>query len=108
MNPVDNNINTRTQRSQPDQGSRRSGGVDGAPSAGRAGAGAASSGAGSESVSFTRTAEDLLQLETRLRELPGVDQARVESIREAISNGSYQIDAQRIVDNLLKSERELR
>ena len=58
-------------------------------------------------MSFTQTASDLLQLETQLRELPGVDQARVDAIRQAIDNGSYEIDTGRIVDSLLQSEREL-
>lgn len=105
MNSVDNNVSTRTQRSQPDQGARRTGGADGAASGG---ATKAASGGAGESVNFTRAAEDLLQLETRLRELPGVDQARVDSIREAINSGTYKVDAERIVDGLLKSERELR
>ena len=46
-------------------------------------------------------------LESQLRELPGIDQARVDSIRQAIDNGSYEIDTDRIVNNLLQSEREL-
>ena len=60
-----------------------------------------------ESVSLTRTAADLLALETQLLELPDFDQARVESIRQAIDNGSYQVDTDRIVNNLLQSDREL-
>ncbi|GAB5413252.1 MAG: hypothetical protein Cons2KO_08550 [Congregibacter sp.] len=113
MNPVDQNINNiRTQRTDIDQSSRRSsdsartGGVGSAGNAAGAGP-AAGADASTEAVTFTQTAADLLALETQLRELPGIDQARVDSIRQAIDNGSYEIDAQRIVDNLLQSEREL-
>ncbi|EED30856.1 Anti-sigma-28 factor, FlgM superfamily [gamma proteobacterium NOR5-3] len=101
MNPVDNNTNVRQTRSDTEQVSRsatqRSGQT--APEA--------SPTASGESVSITSTASDLLSLENQLRELPGVDQARVESIRQAISDGSYQVDAARIVDSLLQSEAEL-
>ncbi|MEO1079326.1 MAG: flagellar biosynthesis anti-sigma factor FlgM [Pseudomonadota bacterium] len=114
MNPVDNNTSLRTQRGDLDQSSREQGtrrsergtSVQGAASA-AAGAGDAESAGRGESVSFTQTASDLLSLETQLRELPGIDQARVDRIRSAIDNGSFEIDTDRIVDNLLRSEREL-
>jgi len=108
MTPVDNNTGVRTQRSDLDQGTRRSEGganVDRsqAPAPGQVDGANAATG---ESVSFTQTASDLLSLETQLRELPGIDQARVDSIREAIENGSFEIDTDRIVDNLLRTEAE--
>lgn len=115
MNPVDQNINNiKTQRNavnpSADQSSGRSstlGRTGGVGTANAGAQGAASAESGAEAVSFTQAAADLLSLETQLRELPGIDQARVDTIREAIDNGSYEIDAQRIVDNLLQSEREL-
>ena len=107
MNPVDNNINVRSSRgeaSDTDQVDKRRD-VAGASQA-RDAATTGSAAAG-ETVSFTRTAADLLSLENQLRELPGIDRERVDSIREAISNGSYEVDPARIVDNLLLSDREL-
>lgn len=101
MNPVDGNINIRQSRSDTEQVSRRGSDVDGSVSVD------SSSTAGGESVSITNTAAELLSLENQLRELPGVDQARVDSIRQAISDGSYEVDAARIVDSLLQSEVEL-
>ena len=106
MNPVDNNPGLRTQRN--DQSTRRSDGgaaVDpaGAPSSTTE----AAATAGGESVSLTRAAADLLALENQLRELPGIDQARVDRIRESIQNGSFEIDTRRIVDNLLATEADL-
>ncbi|MEM1187714.1 MAG: flagellar biosynthesis anti-sigma factor FlgM [Pseudomonadota bacterium] len=114
MNPVDNNSSLRTQRGDLDQSSREQGarrsesgaGVGTATSAAASTGDAESSGRG-ESVSFTQTASDLLSLETQLRELSGIDQARVDRIRSAIDNGSFEIDTDRIVENLLRSEREL-
>ena len=106
MNPVDTNANIRTQRPDIDQATRRS--SEAARSADSAtNAPDASAETGSESVTFTRAAADLLSLENQLRDLPGIDQVRVDSIRQAIDDGSYQVDAQRIVDSLLQNDREL-
>lgn len=108
MNPVDSNINTiRTSTADVGQGTRQSSDVASAGAIGQGVNSAVSNDAGSESVSFTQTAADLLKLETQLREMPGIDQARVDSIRQAINDGSYQVDAEKIVDNLLKREREM-
>ena len=101
MTPLDNNVNIRQTRSDTEQVNR-----SGAELNGRAATESSPSNSG-ESVSITSTAADLLSLENQLRELSGVDQARVESIRQAISDGSYEVDAARIVDSLLQSEVEL-
>jgi negative regulator of flagellin synthesis FlgM len=105
MNPIDNNTNIRTPRAELEQGTRRSADVSQNSSGDPAAAGAAA-GAG-DSVSLTQTAAELLQLETQLRELPGIDSARVASIRQSIDDGSYQIDTSSLVDSLLQSETEL-
>ena len=103
MSPIDNNVSIRQTRSEPEQGSTRSEQVrPGGPGGNRA----VTPTAAGESVSLTRTAEELRSLETRLRELPGFDSARVESLRAAIASGSYQVDAAQVVDNLLQSERD--
>jgi negative regulator of flagellin synthesis FlgM len=106
MNPVDNNVNVRPQRGELEQRSGRTGAVDSGQSA-APGSAAENRPVDSESVTLTRTAADLLQLEERLQALPEVDRARVEAIRSAIEGGSYQVDAGRIVDSLLQSETEL-
>ncbi|MDP5054702.1 MAG: flagellar biosynthesis anti-sigma factor FlgM [Congregibacter sp.] len=104
MNPVDNNISIRQTRND---ASKASGGAEQAtPGGAAAGSPAAQSSASGESVSITNTAAELLSLENQLRDLPGIDQARVDSIREAIGNGSYEVDPVRIVDSLLQSEVE--
>lgn len=109
MNPIDNNSNTsnvRTPRGEFEQGTRRSAGV--APGSGaQTSAPAAAETATGDAVSLTQTAAELLQLETQLRELPGIDRERVEQIRQSIEDGSYRVDTGSLVDNLLQSEREL-
>lgn len=108
MNPIDNNPGIRPQRSEIEQGSGRSRVGDGGDSQRAQPAGETARAESGESVSLTRAAADLLQLEDTLQNLPEVDRARVEAIRSAIADGSYEVDASRIVDSLLQSEAELR
>jgi len=62
---------------------------------------------GDESVTVTETASELMRLERQLAAMPDVDQQRIASLREAIADGSYSIDAERIVDALLRADAEL-
>ena len=116
MNPLDNSTGVRgpgldgpNGPNGPNKGASARRGAGVSPASGddsrRGGANPVDSG---ESVSLTRTASNLLALETKLRELPDIDQARVEAVRRAIDEGRYVIDTRRIVDSLLQSERELR
>ncbi len=112
MNSIDNGMNGKLAGLDSKPASRTDGDSAGAR---RAGATGSTAPAGStpqdapagEAVSLTRTAGELQQLEAQLRETPGIDIERVETIRRAIAEGSYTIDAQSLVDSLLKSEREL-
>lgn len=65
----------------------------------RAGGQAADSG-----VKLSSQAQQLQAIEERLRELPEVDSARVEQIRQAIADGSYKPDSGRIADKLIALE----
>ncbi|MEM0954543.1 MAG: flagellar biosynthesis anti-sigma factor FlgM [Pseudomonadota bacterium] len=60
-----------------------------------------------DAVSFTQTVEELQSLEAQLRDIPGVDMDRVASIRQAIEDGSYSIDTERLVDSLIQTEQDL-
>ena len=39
--------------------------------------------------------------------MPAVDEARVAEIRKALDEGRYQVNAERIAEKLLRSERDL-
>lgn len=52
-------------------------------------------------VKLSSQAQQLQAIEERLRELPEVDNARVEQIRQAIADGSYKPDSGRIADKLI-------
>lgn len=57
-----------------------------------------------DTVSLTPQAQQLRDLENRIAELPEVDSGRVNSIKDAIADGSYEIDANRIAEKLMQFE----
>ena len=61
----------------------------------------------SDAVAFTDTASALKQAERALESEPVVDSARVERIRSALADGSYEVDPQRIADNMVDMESSL-
>ena len=63
--------------------------------------------ASSDAVSLSQSAAEIAALEGQLKSLSGIDQARVESIRQSISNGSYTVDTDKVIDGLLSAEKSL-
>lgn len=62
----------------------------------------------SDSIRLTGDAESLQALGRELGAAPaGVDLDRVNALRAAISDGSYQVDAQAIATRMLQLDREL-
>ncbi len=59
----------------------------------------------SDEVEITSTAQLLATLEQHIAGAPDVDQNRVNAIGQALSNGSYQVDASRVADGLLAAEK---
>ena len=60
-----------------------------------------------DTVSLTGTAQHLRNIEHSLASQPVVDTQRVEATRQAIENGSYQIDPSRIASKMISLERAL-
>lgn len=58
-------------------------------------------------VQITSTASLLSDLQRSLATQPAVDQNRVDSIRNALANGTYKVDSNKIASNLIDSERAL-
>ncbi len=56
-------------------------------------------------VEITSTAQLLATLEQQIASAPDINQSRVDSIRQALSNGSYQIDSSRVADGLLAAQK---
>lgn len=61
----------------------------------------------SDRITLTGIAETLNQLEVELQNLEGIDTNRVEQLRQAIEDGSYEIEVDRLVQNLLQTEKDL-
>jgi negative regulator of flagellin synthesis FlgM len=61
----------------------------------------------SDSVEFSSAAQQLSSLQDELASIDAVDMGKVDEIRQAISNGNYNIDTQKIAESLLTLESEL-
>ncbi len=59
---------------------------------------------GSDKVSLTDTAARLKALEHQLTQQPEIDNKRVSSMQNAISNGDYKVDPERIADKMINFE----
>jgi negative regulator of flagellin synthesis FlgM len=68
---------------------------------------AGSGSTGADTVSLTGTAAKLRQLEAALSELPVADNERIDSVKRAVANGTYEIDPHRIAAKMLDFERSL-
>jgi negative regulator of flagellin synthesis FlgM len=56
-------------------------------------------------VDITPTAQLMAGLEQQLAGTPDIDQSRVDSISQALGNGSYRIDAGRIAGGLISAQK---
>jgi len=63
-----------------------------------------SSAATGDRVTLTNTASRLKNIEQQLNSSSSVDSARVAEVQSAISNGEYNVDADRIADKMLAFE----
>ena len=60
-----------------------------------------------DTVTVTSRAAELLRLEASLSAVPEVDSDKVKAIKASVEDGTYQIDTESLVDNLLNSQNEL-
>jgi negative regulator of flagellin synthesis FlgM len=57
-----------------------------------------------DNVSLTETSARLQELQKVLEALPSEDGTRVQALRKALADGSYQVDPERVADRLLQFE----
>ena len=61
----------------------------------------------SDTVKLTDTAAKLQKIEARLANVPVVDTAKVEALRQEIASGSYQVDNNELATKILDFETDL-
>lgn len=72
------------------------------------GATAASNATTADQVTLTSSARSLQKIEDTIAKAPVVDTAKVASVQQQLSAGTYQINSGRIADKLLQFERGLK
>ncbi|MCT8987244.1 flagellar biosynthesis anti-sigma factor FlgM [Shewanella phaeophyticola] len=60
-----------------------------------------------DSVSITSQAQQLQGAQTKMAALPEVDQKKVDEIKQAISEGRYKVDPEKLAANIASFEAEL-
>ena len=57
-----------------------------------------------DTVKLTDAAQQLNRLESQIREQPVVDAQRVDQVRQAVEDGTYQVDARGVAQKLMQFE----
>jgi negative regulator of flagellin synthesis FlgM len=60
-----------------------------------------------DSVQISAQAQSLAAMEGKLKDIPDVNQKRVNELREAINSKRYSVDAESVADKMLKADDEL-
>lgn len=63
--------------------------------------------AGGDQVSLTPTAQQLRTLEDKIAAQPVVDTQKVNAVKDALANGSFEINAERIAGKMMSLEKAL-
>lgn len=70
----------------------------------QSGASSSASPSSRDSVELSAEAQSMNRLEENLARLPDVDAERVASLKQAIADGRFEIDAERIAQNMLNQD----
>lgn len=92
-NGISNNTGASSKQKPADEGGRPLSGSPGASSS-------------EDSVELSPQAQTLKQLESKIIASADIDRAKVDSIRQAIADGSYTINSDNIADKMLAVDNE--
>lgn len=71
------------------------------------GDGASSSASAGDKVELSSLSSTLQQAETAMAQVPVVDQSKVDEIKQAMSQGRFKVDAEKVADGLIESVRQM-
>ncbi|QIL84898.1 flagellar biosynthesis anti-sigma factor FlgM [Vibrio sp. HDW18] len=80
---------------------------DASSSSSQSGATLRSSVSGQDAVSLSLQSKAIGEMHHEMASRPSFDSAKVAAIKEAIANGSYVVDPDKLADNMIKFEKEL-
>ncbi|WP_047049688.1 flagellar biosynthesis anti-sigma factor FlgM [Vibrio mexicanus] len=60
-----------------------------------------------DAVSLSQQGKDIGEMHSQMASQPSFDSAKVAAIKEAIANGSYTVNPEKLADNMIKFEKEL-
>lgn len=60
-----------------------------------------------DAVSLSTQGKAIGEMHNQMVSQPSFDNAKVAAIKEAIANGSYKVDPEKLADNMIKFEKEL-
>jgi len=66
-----------------------------------------SSNAGSERVELSSLSSRMLQMEEAISNTPVVDSTKVDEIKQAMSEGRFKVNTERVADGLIESVRQM-
>ena len=78
-----------------------------APRPPESGAARATAAPAADAVTVSRDASKIISIEAKLRDLPEIDEPRVDRIRAAIANGDYHVDPRRVAQKFLELDGQL-
>lgn len=61
----------------------------------------------SDSVSLSSEGKAIGEMHDQMMSKASFNRAKVDAIKDAIANGSYRVDAEKLADNMIKFEKEL-
>ncbi len=59
-----------------------------------------------DAVTLSQQGKEIGQMHQKMAATPSFDSAKVAAIKDAIANGSYSVNAEKLADNMIKFEKE--